>query len=253
MVNGEPLWHGVRHGGGGGDARQQHHHHHQLSHGFGAKDASASSPWSSSDGLWTDGLVCAFEFVRGGGGAHGFVTPANLCRSKCCSLLQSKDLAVQDRRRSLAAKIGDNGDEPRPPTVAPAESLWAPIGWRRITQLVGMVGGDAAAWHDDGQSMSLMEHDGGGDEQCDDITVADVAAPYWQRTAGPTWWCHVAAGHPAVDAWLAAARWLHPAICVALRDESVLISEKMKHLLYEVSFPLPYFSAVFYSKFSTES
>lgn len=141
MVNGEPLWHGVRHGGGGGDARQQHHHHHQLSHGFGAKDASASSPWSSSDGLWTDGLVCAFEFVRGGGGAHGFVTPANLCRSKCCSLLQSKDLAVQDRRRSLAAKIGDNGDEPRPPTVAPAESLWAPIGWRRITQLVGMVGG----------------------------------------------------------------------------------------------------------------
>ncbi|KAB8082128.1 hypothetical protein EE612_003904 [Oryza sativa] len=233
MVNGEPLWHGVRHGGGGGDARkQQHHHHHQLSHGFGAKDASASSPWSPSDGLWTDGLVCAFEFVRGGGGgggAHGFVTPANLCRSKCCSLLQSKDLAVQDRRRSLAAKIGDNGDEPRPPTVAPAESLWAPIGWRRITQLVGMVGGDAAAWHDDGQSMSLMEHDGGGDEQCDDITVADVAAPYWQRAAGPTWWCHVAAGHPAVDAW-----WLHPAICVALRDESVLISEKMKHLLYEV-------------------
>lgn len=63
----------------------------------------------------------------------------------------------------------------------------------------------------------------------------------------------MAAGHPAVDAWLAAARWLHPAICVALRDESVLISEKMKHLLYEVSFTLPYFSAVFYSKFSTES
>ncbi|KAF0898531.1 hypothetical protein E2562_008125 [Oryza meyeriana var. granulata] len=78
--------------------------------------------------------------------------------------------------------------------------------------------------------MSLMEHDG---DQCD-ITVADVAAPYWQRPAGPTWWCHVMAGHPAVDAWLATARWLHPAICVALRDESMLISEKMKHLLYEV-------------------
>uniref|UniRef100_A0A453F0H4 Uncharacterized protein n=1 Tax=Aegilops tauschii subsp. strangulata TaxID=200361 RepID=A0A453F0H4_AEGTS len=90
-----------------------------------------------------------------------------------------------------------------------------------------MVEGDAA-W--DGQGMGGLMDDG---DQCCDITVADVAAPYWQRPAGPTWWCHVTAGHPAVDAWLAGARWLHPAIRVALRDESMLISEKMKHLLYE--------------------
>lgn len=30
------------------------------------------------------------------------------------------------------------------------------------------------------------------------------------------------------------AQWLHPAISVALRDESKLISDRMKHLLYEV-------------------
>ena len=87
-----------------------------------------------------------------------------------------------------------------------------------------------AAW--DGQGMGGLMDDG---DQCCDITVADVAAPYWQRPAGPTWWCHVTAGHPAVDALLAGARWLHPAIRVALRDESMLISEKMKHLLYEVT------------------
>ncbi|MCE2055002.1 hypothetical protein HAX54_041768 [Datura stramonium] len=39
----------------------------------------------------------------------------------------------------------------------------------------------------------------------DDVTVADVAAPYWQRPVGPTWWFHVAAGHPSVNAWLSNA------------------------------------------------
>ncbi|TVU34444.1 hypothetical protein EJB05_16276, partial [Eragrostis curvula] len=87
------------------------------------------------------------------------------------------------------------------------------------------------------KNLSDGSDDGDSPYCCDDddiITVADVAAPYWQRPAGPTWWCHVTAGHPAVDAWLAAARWLHPAVSVALRDETMLISEKMKHLLYEV-------------------
>ncbi|KAL0305539.1 UNVERIFIED_CONTAM: hypothetical protein Sradi_5971200 [Sesamum radiatum] len=36
------------------------------------------------------------------------------------------------------------------------------------------------------------------------------------------------------EAWLNAAQWLHPAIRTALRDESKLISDRMKHLLYEV-------------------
>lgn len=90
-----------------------------------------------------------------------------------------------------------------------------------------LVDGDDTAW--DGQGMSsLTDADADGQHCCgdSDITVADVAVPYWQRAAVPTWWCHVAAGHPAVDAWLAtSARWLHPAICVALRNETMLISE----------------------------
>ena len=82
-----------------------------------------------------------------------------------------------------------------------------------------------AGWSE--QQVDLMD-----DEE--DLTVADLAAPYWERQAGPTWWCHVAAGHPCVDAWLKSAQWLHPAISVALRDENRLISDRMKHLLYEV-------------------
>ncbi|KAJ6430502.1 hypothetical protein OIU84_021828 [Salix udensis] len=39
----------------------------------------------------------------------------------------------------------------------------------------------------------------------------DLVAPYWERPAGPTWWCHVAAGHTSVQAWLNNAKWLHPA------------------------------------------
>ncbi|PNX74004.1 magnesium transporter CorA-like family protein, partial [Trifolium pratense] len=68
----------------------------------------------------------------------------------------------------------------------------------------------------------------------DDFTVADLAAPYWECLAGPIWWCHVYAGHPSVEAWLSNAQWLHPAVSLALRDESRLISERMQHLLYEV-------------------
>ncbi|KAE8799081.1 hypothetical protein D1007_25552 [Hordeum vulgare] len=132
----------------------------------------------------------------------------------------------------VSSQGSEDGEEPRPACKhgkASPESYWVPIGWRRIAELAEMVEGDAA-W--DGQGMSGLMDDGG--DQCCDITVADVAAPYWQRPAGPTWWCHLTAGHPAVDTWLASARWLHPAIRVALRDESMLISEKMKHLLYEV-------------------
>ncbi|KAF0898534.1 hypothetical protein E2562_008126 [Oryza meyeriana var. granulata] len=57
----------------------------------GGKD---SSPWSD---LWTDGLVCAFEFVRGGG-AHGVVSPANLSRN-------NSSQSVMDPRRAPVAKI----------------------------------------------------------------------------------------------------------------------------------------------------
>ncbi|KAH7844783.1 hypothetical protein Vadar_031617 [Vaccinium darrowii] len=40
--------------------------------------------------------------------------------------------------------------------------------------------------------------------------------------------------HPFIDTWLRHAQWLHHAISIALRDESWLISDRMKHLLYEV-------------------
>ncbi|KAM1373725.1 hypothetical protein ACFX2I_024390 [Malus domestica] len=62
----------------------------------------------------------------------------------------------------------------------------------------------------------------------------NVAAPYWERPVGPTWWCHVDAGHPYINSWLSTAQWLHPAVSIALRDDGKLISERMKHLLYEV-------------------
>lgn len=87
MMDGKPRWYG----GCPGNDRQQ-----ELRHSFGAKEASPSSD------LWTDGLVCSFdfEFVRG----HGFPSPANLSRNNSS---QSKDLPVIDPRKPPIAKIGD--------------------------------------------------------------------------------------------------------------------------------------------------
>lgn len=77
-----------------------------------------------------------------------------------------------------------------------------------------------------------------GFSDCDDaeLSVADVAHPYWERRAGPTFWCHVDARHPRIQHFFLNAQWLHPAVSVALRDEKRLISDRMKHLLYEVKF-----------------
>ena len=69
----------------------------------------------------------------------------------------------------------------------------------------------------------------------DSLTAAELAQPYWQGRAGPTFWCHVDARHPNIQKTLANSRWLHPAVSVALRDEKKLISDRMKHLLYEVN------------------
>ncbi|GAU22470.1 hypothetical protein TSUD_123570 [Trifolium subterraneum] len=101
---------------------------------------------------------------------------------------------------------------------------WAPIGWTRISELVQAAPVDAV-W----SSHQFLFADSE-----DDFTVADLVAPYWERPAGPIWWCHVSAGHPAVETWLSNAQWLHPAVSLALRDESRLISERMNHLFYEV-------------------
>ncbi|OAY76479.1 hypothetical protein ACMD2_15180 [Ananas comosus] len=193
--------------------------------------------------LWTDGLICAFEFVRcntwtspnssrvqsmqvkdnlnpkkqGTRCRPGSVSPENLNKHNS---VHSLDLPVIDDEVPQSEDFKANSKY----ATNSSESHWMPIGWTRISELVQMVQTDAT-W--DSERIDLIE-DG------DDFTVADVAAPYWVRPAGPTWWCHVAAGNKSVDEWLSNAHWLHPAISIALRDESRLISEKMKHLLYEV-------------------
>ncbi|XP_010549462.1 PREDICTED: uncharacterized protein LOC104820634 [Tarenaya hassleriana] len=188
--------------------------------------------------LWTDGLICAFEFVRGTRKNTG---------GKSVSTLPSKKLdrplgvssspgtgdgqffdssAIDDlRERAVSSHGHKDGQGFQPGKLESFEgSRWVPIGWSRISELVQTVQVNSE-WPL--QSTELMD-----DEE--DVPVADLAAPYWERPGGPTWWCHVVAGHPSVDSWLRNAQWLHPAISLALRDESKLISERMKHLLYEV-------------------
>jgi hypothetical protein len=188
--------------------------------------------------LWNDGLICAFELVKG----HR-------------KLVHHRSLPMQEIGAALQTKkhVGRNGHHVTTPTpnesnvgeipcstefgidpfvvkdkpAHPAEILdhkWVPIGWSRIAELVQRVQSDAS-WENEQVLISDSE---------DDYTVADVAAPYWQRPGGPTWWFHVTAGHPSVDAWLSSAHWMHPAIRTALRDENRLISDRMKYLLYEV-------------------
>ncbi|CAN8286746.1 unnamed protein product [Cochlearia groenlandica] len=108
-------------------------------------------------------------------------------------------------------------------------SYWRPIGWDRIYELVETVKID--------NDWLLQDMDVDNDDDVGgDATVAELAAPYWERpiASGPTWWCHVDASHRGVATWLLKARWLHPAIRVGLCDESKLISERMKHIFYEV-------------------
>ncbi|XP_004248213.1 uncharacterized protein [Solanum lycopersicum] len=195
--------------------------------------------------LWTDGLLCAFEFVRG--------------QRKTNGARATEHYAVRDPKKPPLYKYGasnfspqdvdkDHFIEPHYPTESAYVDIengdsqsyhqdypyhsretspgnyWIPIGWSRISELLQTVQIDSG-WAS--QPVDLSDEE-------DDVTVADVAAPYWQNPVGPTWWCHVAAGHPSINAWLSNAHWLHPAISIALRDESKLISERMKHLLYEV-------------------
>ncbi|KAL4586337.1 hypothetical protein LXL04_010973 [Taraxacum kok-saghyz] len=170
--------------------------------------------------LWTDGLLCAFEYVKGqrkpirsksNRKPHSAQQPNNH-KSITKSFLQNQSDGYSSDPTHLTETRTDNIHH------------WIPIGWARISELV-----ETVQINDDWNSQQFDFTD---DE--DDRTIADLAAPYWERPAGPVWWCHVAASHPNISSWLNNASWLHPAISVALRDESRLISEKMKHLLYEV-------------------
>ncbi|XP_064970027.1 uncharacterized protein LOC135580828 isoform X1 [Musa acuminata AAA Group] len=205
------------------------------------------TPWGD---LWTEGLICAFEFVRSHKSAssdkstlrtHVTWKKNNLNSRKQVNKLESDTISVQymDDAESISPISPNHTDATLDVDEVPQSDdskdktkylrrsqggHWVPIGWARISELVQMVQADAS-W----ASHQIYVTD---DE--DDFTVADVAAPYWECPAGSTWWCHVTAGHHFVDAWLSNAQWLHPAISIALRDESRLISEKMKHLLYEI-------------------
>ncbi|KAI3409414.1 uncharacterized protein J3R85_019354, partial [Psidium guajava] len=205
--------------------------------GFFGRDAAPGS------GLWKDGLICAFEFV----GARRRSSDHSKCGSKLPSraptkfdhskaraganggVVEALPQAVSRGYDSEAAAGDGYGDrlvheQGQFPSVDRLEgSHWVPIGWERISALTQTVQVDA------GWTMQLESMDGE-----EDLTAADMAAPYWERPAGPIWWCHFSAGHPVVEAWLSNAQWLHPAVSLALRDEGRLISERMKHLLYEV-------------------
>ncbi|CAN8313633.1 unnamed protein product [Cochlearia groenlandica] len=182
--------------------------------------------------IWTDGLICAFEFIRGTK-KHTDSKHVNLKQEDGATKITYSEFghspfvdspAVNVLRSRSASSLEFKDDHLLP--TAQAEryegSRWVPIGWARISELVQMVQVNAE-W----PNLELMD-----DEE--DVPVTDLAAPYWERPGGPTWWCHMAAGHSSVESWLRNATWLHPAISLALRDESKLISERMRHLLYEV-------------------
>ncbi|KAG9447549.1 hypothetical protein H6P81_013677 [Aristolochia fimbriata] len=171
--------------------------------------------------LWTDGLICAFEYVRGTRKTNrSRYGKGQVARKSVIKPGSGPDeVTHSDDNRETSVHSPDSIQ-----FEMDADNHWVPIGWTRIQELVQMVRTDS------GWELQPMEF--ANDEE--NLTVADVAAPYWERPAGPTWWCHVSPGHPSIDAWLSHAQWLHPAVSVALRDESRLISERMKHLFYEV-------------------
>jgi len=201
--------------------------------------------------FWTDGLICAFEYVGGHNRSAKSRSSSNTTeRLQVNGQQHSKVYAPSDGLKEASSlrldknKLSDlssvnvsrdgffgASDDDKESQVRQAGQYgkhdgghWVPIGWARISELVQTVQVDAV-W---------SSHQFEFEDSEDDFTVADLAAPYWERPAGPIWWCHVSAGHPTVEAWLNNAPWLHPAVSLALRDESRLISDRMKHLFYEV-------------------
>lgn len=185
--------------------------------------------------LWTDGLICAFEAVSGRrkyGPQDIIVDKKQGSKNRITS-----SVPVQNAKRNVSNSV------PIPESYGGGvDSLdsehylghahdnmhtgnhWIPIGWSRITQLVETVQVNGC-WETQHKEFDMDDNE---------VTVADIAVPYRERAVGPTWWCHVDAGHPSINGWLSNSKWLHPAISIALRDESKLISERMKHLFYEV-------------------
>uniref|UniRef100_A0A7C9B0D9 Magnesium transporter n=1 Tax=Opuntia streptacantha TaxID=393608 RepID=A0A7C9B0D9_OPUST len=195
--------------------------------------------------LWTDGLICGFEYVQARRKVHKlkpsskFVSTRHLesdyfqkqafaygevDASGQNDTYNPESPSLLDFRANNVPLFDDHEDNHAYQNDQLRESRWVPIGWVRISELVQEVQVDAC-WTS--QHFEIM-----GSEE--DVSVAELAAPYWERPAGPIWWCHVDAGHQNIISWLSNAQWLHPAVSLALRDESRLISERMKYLLYEV-------------------
>ncbi|KAL5774086.1 hypothetical protein ACOSP7_011643 [Xanthoceras sorbifolium] len=169
--------------------------------------------------LWRDGLVCAFEFIRSHKRSRSSKTGSKIPSRQSDDDHSKIPVPVNRLREASSQELDRNklldssfADEFRSNQKSPFSDYRD---------------NDATERFDGGHWLELMDDE-------DDVTAADLAAPYWERPAGPVWWCHVSAGHPSVEAWLKNAHWLHPAVSLALRDESRLISERMKYLLYEV-------------------
>ncbi|GMY05802.1 Mg2+ transporter protein, Zinc transport protein [Fagus crenata] len=180
--------------------------------------------------LWTDGLICAFEFIRGHKksiSSRMMHMPALHAASSSPRLDGNKLLessSFNDLRSNEISSFDDNKYSQFHGLERHDGSHLVPIGWARISKLVQNLQMDA--------NLTLHHFESMDDEA--DLTIADLAAPYWEHLAGPIWWCHVYAGHPSIQAWLSSAQWLHPTVSLALKDESRMISERMRHLLYEV-------------------
>lgn len=220
--------------------------------------------------LWTDGLLCAYEYVpshrkhfRVGGklddksgllegkfDADLTLKSGNLDEAGPLLKHSAEHAALDEFPRPTNGRLGSAGPSQGAAQVAnqsgkPIDEIssagkddknvtksidggrWIPIGWKRLAELA-----QAAKVGADLLSSSSEESLYGDDSEL--VCVADVAAPFWVPRAGPTWWCNVLAGHPHINSWLTGAQWLHPAVRDALRDENRLISERMKHLYYEV-------------------
>ncbi|KAG0610700.1 hypothetical protein M758_7G084800 [Ceratodon purpureus] len=224
--------------------------------------------------LWRDGLLCAYEFIPAPtrkikvGGEFNPQGPIEGRFDAEISLKQSHVLFDDPRvdsnrsQKSLAASSPSSSPKSPPSSLGTEiqgfvvrESLkkgdekalstsshgnggrldhqpsgkkgqisqWIPIGWQRLAELFQGIQIDTEWPMDEGFS-----------DNDDTLSVADLAQPYWQMRAGPTFWCHVDARHPKIQQFFLNAQWLHPAVSGALRDEKRLISDRMKHLLYEV-------------------
>lgn len=169
--------------------------------------------------IWKDGLISGFEYVKG---------QRKTVQQKSDAKFWSKQYAPKEasRKRSngnepdiyFAENVNSNNLAKSPPLIESAlrvkdavnenkfsrnlnngeefpRNCWKPIGWDRVSELVRTLQVDDG-WAS--QPIELTENE-------DDVTVTDLATPYWERAVGPTWWCHVAADHPSINAWLSNA------------------------------------------------